>query len=403
MSDKKCILAFTALYVAPNGDVRPCCISKPFKNPVKWKENSTIEEMYNSEQFKQLRKDMVDGIEPDTCDYCFKRGHNLRNSWNQNWKDKLNDINLYNEDYSINKLQYLDIRYSNLCNFKCRMCAPDLSSAWFEDYVEIHGEQVKNRLTKFIEIGDDSVTKFTEKDLEGVEHLYFAGGEPFINEDFYKMIDRFPPEVAKNMSVYINTNLSTLYYKKNSILNVLKKFKKVGIGTSCDGYGEIGEYQRTGFSHETFCKNFKELLEYSKIHRNITVEIECTITTINVFHIFDFVEFLKSNFQLDESAIHCHYAITPYYWSVNAAPAAFRKKVINYINDNLHTLQNGKKLKNSIISFLDFVNLEFNNTFNEKEIDIRKYVYTLDILRNTNYKEVCPWIEELFDHKPKLI
>ena len=183
MSDKKCILAYTALYVAPNGNVQPCCISKPFKSNPKFNDFSSIEEVYNSEPFKNLRKQMDMGIEPDECDYCFKKGHNLMINWNKNWEHKWKE-NIYNEDYSINSLQYLDIRFSNLCNLKCRMCSVGLSSSWYDDAVELNGNP---NIKKHINIGDDSIYKFSNADLKNIRYLYFAGGEPFITDEFFSL------------------------------------------------------------------------------------------------------------------------------------------------------------------------------------------------------------------------
>jgi radical SAM protein with 4Fe4S-binding SPASM domain len=400
MSDKKCILAYTALYVAPNGNVQPCCISKPFKSNPKFNQFSSIEEIYNSEPFKNLRKQMDDGIEPEECDYCFKKGHKLMTNWNKNWEAKWKE-DLYNDDYSINSLQYLDIRFSNLCNLKCRMCSVGLSSSWHDDIVELTGNK---NIPKHINIGEDAVYKFTPNDLKNIKHLYFAGGEPFITDEFFSFIEMFDVEVARNIDVYINTNLSTLFYKKEFILDKLKKFRKITIGASCDGYGKIGEYQRTNFSHNKFFSNFKNLIEYSKSYTNFKIEVEYTITIINVFHIFDFIDYMKSNFKLSENDIHFHYAITPYYYSVIYWGDDFINDVKNYLKLNSHYYRtNVNKMSKSIVSFEDFLNVPFINSFNEKKINFKEYIYKMDIMRNTNYKEVCPWIEDFFTYTKALL
>lgn len=394
--DKKCILAYTALYVAPNGGVQPCCISKPFKSNPKFSDFSSIEEIYNSEPFRNLREQMDNGIEPDECDYCFKKGHNLMKNWNKNWEHKWKE-ELYNKDYSINSLQYLDIRFSNLCNFSCRMCSVGLSSSWYEDTVKLTNN---SNIKKHISIGEDAVNKFSDKDLKSIKHLYFAGGEPFINDDFFKFINRFDNETAANIDVYINTNLSTLFYKKSFILDELKKFKKITIGCSCDGYGVIGEYQRTGFNHDKFFNNFKMLNDYKTEYRNFKIEIEYTITIINVFHIFDFINFLKTKFGMSENDIHFHYAITPYYYSVNFWGVDFINKIRSYLKQNEEYYKHSlNKMTKSIHAFEQYLDVPFTNSFNERFIDFKNYIYKLDLWRNTNYKDVCPWIEELFEPK----
>ena len=44
------------------------------------------------------------------------------------WKDVID--NTQYDGYTHNEIISWDYRFSNLCNFKCRMCGPMLSSAW---------------------------------------------------------------------------------------------------------------------------------------------------------------------------------------------------------------------------------------------------------------------------------
>jgi hypothetical protein len=57
----------------------------------------------------------------------------------------------------------------------------------------------------------------------------------------------------------------------------------------------------------------------------------------------------------------------------------------------------------SIVSFEDFLDVPFINSFNEKKINFKEYIYKMDIMRNTNYKEVCPWIEDFFTYTKALV
>lgn len=397
MKDTQCVLAYTSIYVEPDGEVRPCCISAPFEKKLYWNDYPTINELFNAEQFKEIRKQMDEGITPRMCDVCFKQGNTLKNDWNKMWGHKLTDITLVNGDYSVNRLEYVDVRFSNLCNFKCRMCGPTLSSSWYDDLVEIYGEGISNKFQKTLKIGIDPVDKFTDDDLKDVKHLYLAGGEPFINEDVFKFLDRFDERLAKNINMYINTNLSTLKYKDRDVLEVLSKFKYVTIGCSCDGYGSVGEYQRTGFNSDKFFNNLSKIVEYRKTHDNIKPEIEFTITMMNVFHIFDFIEYVTSNGYLDEEYIHFHWATTPPHYSVGASPLDFKEKVLKYVDDNLENGKYSVKLRENLANFKDFVNIDASIIKEgQNKVDLRSLLMRLDIMRNTNYKDICPWIEVMF-------
>ena len=397
MKETQCILAYTSLYVNPDGLVRPCCVADNFEESLSWSDYDNVMDILNSKQFKKLRQDMDNGTPPKACDICFKKGNTLKDVWNNNWKDKFDDPKLINEDYSVNKLQYLDVRFSNLCNFKCRMCGPTLSSSWYDDLIEIYGEGVSNTFSKHYKIGEDPVNKFSDEDLNYIEHLYFAGGEPFINEDVFKLINRFSEEQSKKINVYINTNLSNLKYKNIDILETLKKFKHVTIGCSCDGYGKVGEFQRTGFISDKFFENMKKISDFNLIHPNVNAEIEYTITMMNVFHIFDFIDYVLDNEYIKKELIHIHWATTPYWFAVGASPKEFKDKVIDYVNENLNKKDYGYKITNVMNEFISHLNIDSaiirgNATKN----DLKLYLEKLDNMRNTNYKEICPWIEIMF-------
>ena len=45
-------------------------------------------------------------------------------------------------------MPYIDFRFSNLCNFKCRTCGPDLSSSWYEDHNKMWNGGAKNKIIR---------------------------------------------------------------------------------------------------------------------------------------------------------------------------------------------------------------------------------------------------------------
>ena len=397
MKKTQCVLGYTSIYVDPDGSVRPCCISSKFDKDLNFNDYPTIMELFNSEQFKQLRREMDEGTAPRVCDVCFKQGNTLKDNWNKMWSYKMDDPTLINPDYSVNRLEYLDVRFSNLCNFKCRMCGPSLSSSWHDDLTEIYGKGFSDSHTKFIDIGKDPVDKFTDEDLKHIHHLYLAGGEPFINDNIFKLLDRFGEEQAKGINMYINTNLSTLKYKDRDVLEQLKKFNNVIMGCSCDGYGEIGEYQRTGFVSEKFFNNLGKVVEFNKTHKNVYAEIEYTITLMNIFHIFDFIDYVSGNGYLPQEKMHFHWATTPYYFAVGAAPDDFKEKVINFIDENLAKKEYASNIYDIMQTFKDYVRIDskiIKGDFHRS--DLKVYFQKLDLMRNTSYKTICPWIEMMF-------
>lgn len=396
---KKCILAYTSMYLDPDGSVRPCCISSPFKERLNWNDYDTVEEIYNSKQMKELRKSMEDGDPMSVCDVCFKGGNFLKDVWNGRWKDKLEDPNLHDEEFNIRGLHHLDARFSNLCNLKCRMCGPGLSTSWYDDFKSILGAHGENWIENLEKIDPNPVDKFTTKDLIKVEHMNVGGGEPFISADFFKLLDRFGPNQSKRMSIYINTNLSNLKYRGESVLDKLTKFGDVTLGCSCDGYGKIGEYQRTGFKSDRFFRNLKTLTDYCKTHTNIKPSVEYTITTMNVFHIYDFIDYIVTNTDLDYEGIHMHWASTPYYFAPTLAPENLKNKIIKYIEQGLDNPVYSTLINDKLREFHNHLLLDPKpiRDISDYKVDVKHWVDTMDSLRGDSYKEVCPWVEEIFE------
>lgn len=401
-TDKRCILAYTSMYIDPTGDIRPCCVSFPFEEKLNWNEYSTLEEIYNSPQFRKLRKSMHDGNPLSMCDICYKGGTDLMNTWNKQWGHKFDDPELYDENFKVKNIKYLDGRFSNICNFKCRMCGPALSSSWYDDYKLIKGEKG----TKFVEslstINGAPVDKFTDKDLESIEHINVAGGEPFITDDFFKLVERFSAEQASKITMYINTNLSTLYYKKQDILKILSKFKSVMVAVSCDGYGEIVEYQRTGFNSERFWKNLDTLNAARKIYPGLGLNIEYTITNLNMFHVFDFLEYIDSLEGIDAGLVHFHWANGPINFAPCIIPENLKKKVTEFYNINLSINNYSEHTTKNLRDFLRHINQPVENVLSiswDNDINI---VENLDKVRNTDYKKLFPWMEEILNYQKNL-
>jgi len=146
--DKRCVLAYTSMYIEPDGKIRPCCVSGDFEEELNFNDYDTIPEIYNAPQMKALRKSMEEGNPLPVCDICYKGKNPLMPYWNKRWKHKLDDPNLSDENYNVKSLDYLDDRFSNICNFKCRMCGPGLSTSWYDDYIAIEGKSGENWLKR---------------------------------------------------------------------------------------------------------------------------------------------------------------------------------------------------------------------------------------------------------------
>ena len=72
MSCTSCILPYIHLYAEPNGEVKPCCIAGGFKEKLSLRDSS-VDEVFNSPQMKELRKTMEEGERHPACNVCYER------------------------------------------------------------------------------------------------------------------------------------------------------------------------------------------------------------------------------------------------------------------------------------------------------------------------------------------
>lgn len=379
MSESYCILPFIHLYSQPDGELKPCCIAGGFDIPINLKTMS-IEDAFNSKQMKDLRKDMMGGIKNKVCNVCYKQeeetGHSPRLDFNKN---SLWDEPLVESDYSVpSDFQHVDIRFSNLCNFKCRMCSHAFSSAWFEDTGKFRPWAVEGK-TKIMKVTDTIVDDLIPH-LSQIKSFYFAGGEPLIMPEHFKILNYLYTEMAletfykndnetgeviefnaRNLSIHYNTNLSVIKYDEQSLIDLWKGFFRVFLSISCDGVNEVGEYQRTGFKTEKFEKNLEIIKKYAKPASSreavtgISYNFQYTTTIMNVYHIFDFIDYmLEKNHITNSDQIDLYYAWSPDEISLNNLNKAEKELIIDFLNSKKDNYS--EKTSMEIQSIIDFTN-----------------------------------------------
>lgn len=396
MSDTLCIMPFVHLYSEPKGEMKPCCIAGGFDTPVNLKE-LTIDEAFNSPQMKQLRKDMLEGKRNKVCDVCYKKedlnGVSPRSDFNKNTLWELPEIN---EDYSVEtQFQHIDIRFSNLCNFKCRMCNHDFSSNWFEDYEKIAPGYTKGR-KKVMKVSDTIVEDLIPH-LNNIKSFYFAGGEPLIMPEHYKVLKHLYDTMPiieqhwgnkRRLSIHYNTNLSVITYDEQSLVELWKGFDRVFLSISCDGVGKVGEYQRVGFQHDRFVENLKTIRKYFRPESAYAGEMgmqynfQYTTTIWNVYHIFDFIQFMTENdFIKTTEHIDFYYAWVPNHVALNNISNIEKQKVVTFLKKGMETITSEKTI-GELNNLINFINSDQN--IDNPIQTLHHFTRELDKLHNTS-------------------
>ena len=190
---------------------------------------------------------------------------------------------------------YLDIRFSNICNFKCKTCWHGNSSAWFEEGSKRNASE--ERIIKAFTTDFDELFDY----LDDVEEIYFAGGEPLIMEEHYQILEELEKRKLFNIQLRYNTNFSILNFKDKDILEIWKNFNNIHVSASIDASFQLGEEIREGFNWKQFIKNRKQLLEDAP---EIYFEITPTISSLNINQLPELHQFLVNEELLNINHIY---------------------------------------------------------------------------------------------------
>lgn len=301
----------TTLYLQ-NGYNHSCHHPPPHKIPV-----SEIKRNYkaiHNTEFKKIKmKEMLEGVRPAECDYCWKiedlgkdyisdRIYKSSSSWalprlEEVIKNGTNDI----------EPGYLEVSFSNVCNFKCVYCSPEISSLWYKEIDKFGAYPTSNNFNGFDYLRNtdrlpydpneenpyvDAFWKWWPELYPKLHTLRLTGGEPLLSRDVWKILDFLIENPNPNLTFCINSNLCVqddLIDKLLSKINQLTgKVKEIQIFTSGEATAEQGEYTRFGLDYSKWLSNLHKVA--GDTTGNIIVAV---MTTVNILSVPTFDLFIK--------------------------------------------------------------------------------------------------------------
>jgi len=317
----------------PNGKVIPCCLTSVHNYFAGDLNHQTIDEIWNSDNMKTLRKDMVSGKEPEICRKCFDRervtGESGRFYHNRDFPEvleKIPEITLEDGTCTTMELKYWDFRFSNLCNFKCRSCGPRYSSAWVPDAKKL-GLTDQEKVWNIDSVDDKTNFDFLKNQVDHVNRIYFAGGEPLLMDEHWQILEMLVEKKRFDVKLSYNTNASVLHYGKKNVLDYWRQWHwgKLEIWPSIDEIGKRAELIRSGTVWDKVESNLMDLmtLDNAIVRPGITVgawnvgrfpEIVKHLISIGVVRKHPKTDFINHNnffINLLEHPPHYHVSILP--------------------------------------------------------------------------------------------
>lgn len=300
-----CLAPWVHTYLSPQTERRMCCASRePAQNFQQYIDTSagtgkyipiSLDEHWNSEHMRSVRRRMMNGETLSECEVCNDKLLNTsvyRSYFDSLFGHKYSEVVDTTDEtgYTTMKPVSWDYRFTNLCNFKCRMCGDMLSSAWETEQKQhnmIDWSNPKNiwmqpDVKKQIEEFQDTQieAEFSQAVEEHrVEEIYWVGGEPLMYEQHWRYMKRII-ELGDGPKVYVryNTNLSRIDYRGANLYgDILAHVRDFQICASLDGTGKIGEYIRTGLDYDSWLRNFRAGVAIRTNRRQMRIDFTLTL------------------------------------------------------------------------------------------------------------------------------
>jgi MoaA/NifB/PqqE/SkfB family radical SAM enzyme len=372
----------------------------------------SLDEIWNGNAMKKARRRLLKDMPLSTCQGCYEKekssNWSLRKAsimkYHESVKDLLKntDSNGYSHD---SKPTYWDIRFSNICNMRCRMCGHFSSSKWYNDAKRLsedfnNHDYLGNKSQAIIHAINDSKEFLDHLDqyLPHVQELYFAGGEPMIMEEHYRILKRLDELGLHNTFIRYNTNFLQLYYKDKDILELWKKFTNVFCSISVDTYGDRAEILR----HDTVWSKIEENIERVKKEvPHVKFNIAPTIQILNIFTVTDLHQQWCEKGWLGPNDMFLNILHTPDFYCIKSLPPqlkiAAKEKLEKHLKwlssnytDNLYSITN---TINNSISFMMSEQLDESYLY-----EMCKQTRQLDTIRNQDTPATFPELEYIWNN-----
>ena len=428
-----CPLPWIHLATRPNGDVRVCCTANAsgagvddVKDAGLVKKDgeimnlqySSLGEVWNSKFMRTTRLQMLNGEVPVSCTKCFEeesRGIVSKRQWETSvWNDRL-DIpsivkNTTDEGHIPFKIPYFDLRLGNTCQLQCIMCSPHDSSAWVREWKEQYPKYKTFELQQDQRWESDfnyawykkgSFLEDMRSQATNIRELYFAGGEPLLIPEHYKILE-FMVETGAAGECVLRYNSNGLELPEK-LFELWKHFKQVKFNFSVDATGRKNDYIRYPSKWDNVVANLERL---DDTPGNITVNIACAVQLLNVLSITDLVHWKETkNFKKINQApygaglIGTHLVYLPSYLNVRVLPKHLKDKVAKQVEYFCLRQSRNIEFQNNPYGFKRWqglVQYMMSEDWSNKLPMLEDYLTVTDQQRGTDFKTVFPELDQIF-------
>ena len=406
--------------------------------------------LHNTRFKKQKRKEMLEGQRPSECDYCWRiednstefsdRTYKSSEPWSEPYLEEIKALG-WRDNYNP---KYVEVAFSNACNFKCSYCAPQYSSKWVEELKKHGGYPTTDNFNNLEQFKRDGEMPFNHKDenpyveafwkwwpdlYRDLDTFRITGGEPLMNPNTWKILDYIieNDNPNTNLKLAINSNLGVpdslveKFIEKISIIETQEKVKEISIFTSCDTAGEQAEYVRTGLDYNKWKDNVEKML---KATTRTSMVVMSTFNAMSLFkykELMDFVYDMKKKYNnpkrywITSLTLDSSYLRYPRHQTVKILPKEYAKivdELAQYAQDRDTIKPHAfiDEWENWLVGFTeieaskikriaDWMRSDENNgDLLTNQYNFYKHFEAHDIRRNTDFKTTYPELSDFYEY-----
>lgn len=348
--------------------------------------NNTMADMINSENYKHIRREMMQGNVPSACMTCFKTEQAGGTSKRQTHRTlSIDELTQTHDDGTITPdIEILELRLGNTCNLRCRTCNAESSSLWVNDYFELHKtldfvgnynelHKIRKHLVRDWFLNENFYKSLSDK-ITNLKELHISGGEPWLIRQHTKMLKFVPDDTIISYHTNLNYDKETIMF----MYNQLKDHKNVVINCSIDSIGDKLTYIRNPLNWDKAIENLNTII--SLFPNTVICQ---TISVLNFLDIDELYTYFKNNNITNRH--YLNFADSPVYMSPYLIDSNIRKKTI----DNLKQI-----LPHDLVEPL---NRYYNDIQHSSSTltQFKQYTAGLDKIRNEQFGEMFPVLKDI--------
>ncbi len=381
--------------------------------------------LHNTEFKKERRREMLNGERPVECDYCWRiedhsdhfsdRVTKSITSWSLPYLEEIINSNGTENIYP----KYVEVSFSNICNFKCAYCGPAFSSKWTEEVKQKGPYKYIDYKGNFREFGfiNPNEVQYLEREHnpyieafwkwfpEAVKHMHhfrITGGEPLLSKHTTKVIDYLLENPQPQLKFAINTNacppgkIWKIFTKKLNLLLDTKSIKEITIFTSAEAKGIQNDYIRFGMNYELWLNNIRKLLKRSP---NVKLSIMCAVNVLSITSLHLMISDINKIRRATKAIISMDFAYVrnPKFLDMRITPRKLLDYYLDKATGELDLVVENRKLNRIYDNICELQDMADPDELALTRYNFVEYITQYDKRRGTNFKKTFPEFYPYFD------